>query len=351
MASLFVHPPEKLLIVLHGAIGDVVRGLPVATRLKSYWPGTKIHWAVEPPSREIVRGHPAIDKVIEFYRPGGIRAFYGFLRQLREERYDAVLDLQRHFKSAVVSRSTGAPFRLGFHRQGSREGNWLFHNHHIKPHSYLSSKIEQFQCFCDYLGIPPMDPLEFGLAASQDELSRVKDLVTCETAGNSEITPALKYVVMLVGSTWSSRMWPVAYYSKLACMLKEHLDVNSIVIGSNKERALGEQILHNSPPGTVCNLAGRTTLRDVAALCSLAAAGVGVDSGPMHIAAAVSLPLVSLWGSTSYERSAPYGQRQHVLDSGLGCSPCYRRECPGLGCLCMREIPPEAVFARLKPFL
>ena len=109
---------RKILIVLLGASGDVVRGLSLALRIKKHSPGVELCWAVEPRSQSLVEDHPAIDKVIVFDRPGGVRAFFGFLRQLRSERFDLVLDLQRHLKSGIASWSRSV--RSAYHRIESR---------------------------------------------------------------------------------------------------------------------------------------------------------------------------------------------------------------------------------------
>ena len=100
--------PDKILIVCFGAIGDVTRALPLLDRIKKTSPKTKIHWAIEPRSRSIIEHHPSIDKIHEFYRPGGFLVFIRFLRALKRENFELVLDLQRHFKSGVTTYATGA---------------------------------------------------------------------------------------------------------------------------------------------------------------------------------------------------------------------------------------------------
>ena len=99
------------------------------------------------------------------------------------------------------------------------------------------------------------------------------------------------------------------------------------------------------------DLSGETSITDLVALFSRSRLAAGPDCGPMHIAAAMGIPVVSLWGATSPARSAPYGSESFVLQSAIGCAPCYRRRCPGLNRLCMFKIPPEAVLARVETLL
>src|SRR5690606_14219230 len=101
----------------------------------------------------------------------------------------------------------------------------------------------------------------------------------------------------------------------------------------------------------VVNTIGRTTLDDLNGLLAAARACVGPDSGPAHMAAAVGTPHITLFGPTSPERTAPYGSEHLVVRSSIGCAPCYRRRCPGLGRLCMRMLSPEAVWSKLQPLL
>ena len=101
-------PPERLLIVLLGAIGDVVCGMPLVQRLRAGWPSTRIAWAVEPAAAPLLEAHPAVDQVIVFRRGQGAAALAEFLRAVRASRPDLTLDCQRHFKSGLTSWCSGA---------------------------------------------------------------------------------------------------------------------------------------------------------------------------------------------------------------------------------------------------
>src|SRR5262249_31616184 len=101
-------PAERILIVLLGAIGDVVRGLPLAARVRAGYPSAHLAWAVEPRAAPLLEEHPALDERLVFERAGGARSFFTFLRRVRDGRFDLVLDLQRHAKSGLVSFASGA---------------------------------------------------------------------------------------------------------------------------------------------------------------------------------------------------------------------------------------------------
>ena len=121
-----------------------------------------------------------------------------------------------------------------------------------------------------------------------------------------------------------------------------------VLIGSGRDEiALADQVTANLADVPVLNLAGRTGLRDLVAIFTECAAAFGPDSGPMHIAAAAGCPVVSLWGATAPERSAPWGFADLALSGAIPCHPCYLRDCP-IGRECMRRIAPAEVAAALR---
>ena len=341
--------PGRVLIVLLGAIGDVVRALPLAHRIKRAWPETHLAWAIEPKSVNAVLGHPSVDQVLLFDRPGGFLAYCSFLREVKQGQFDVVLDLQRHLKSGVTSFYSRAPRRIGYHKRNAKEYNWLFQNEQIDLVEEFSPKILQYQKFGDALGLEPLDGLDFAWEVSAEELasseSKLKGI--CDDTG-IEVPSSEKRALLIVGSSWPSRFWFPEYVRALALKLKERWGLTSIVVGSSQEIAFSDEVFSlEALRGCALNFVGKTSLRELAALCSQARLAVAVDSGPMHIASALGLPVVSLWGSTSPLRSAPYGSEHLVLQSPIACSPCFKSECPGLGRLCMKDIPLAAVLAQV----
>jgi lipopolysaccharide heptosyltransferase II len=325
-------PPERVLIVLFGAIGDVVRGLPLAQQLHTVWPASRIAWAVEPAAAPLLDGHPALDRVIVFRRERGLRAFPPFLRQVRAYDADLALDLQRLFKSGLTSWYSGARLRIGFGWRNAREGNWFFNNEHIDEVERFSPKTGHFLAFADHLGLPPA-PVSFGLGLRPDERARVDGLL-----GD---TPE-RFAAVFVGSTWPSRYWFPEPTAALCRALRER-GLGVVLVGVEADAGFASEVAARGA-GAVTNLVGRTTLRDVIGLLERAAVAVGPDSGPMHVAAAVGTPVVSLWGATSPARSMPYGCDDLVVVGEAPCVPCYRRECP-IGRVCMESISAERVAA------
>jgi len=328
------YPASRILVILLGAIGDVVRGLPLLQRLRQGYPDAHITWAVEPLSEPMVRNHPAIDEVIVFDRKGGARAFARFLRQLRATKPDLTLDLQRHLKSGVASLASGAPLRLGFARQNSREGNWLFNNAHVDARPHYSSKLVHFLTFADWLELP-QTPVDFGLRLTAAE----EDRITAMLAG-----VAVPFVAAFVGSSCDSRLWfPDRTARTIEAMAARGM--STVLLGGPGDVAFAAEV-EAACTVRLHNFAGKTALRDLIGIFTRAAVALGPDSGPMHIAAAVGAPVVSLWGATNAARSSPWQGEDGIIQGQAPCMPCYKKTCP-IGRVCMQAITVDSVVERL----
>jgi heptosyltransferase I len=326
---------QRILIVLHGAIGDVVRALPLLMRLREGYPRARITWAVEPIAAPLLEGHPALDERLVFERLRGLRAFIEFLGKIRALNPTLVLDLQRHLKSGVVSRVSGAPIRIGFHRSNAKEGNWLFNNRHLPPLDEFSSKLGQYLAFAELLELPAA-PVRFGLTPSVAERQRVAALL-------GEVSRPV--ASMFVGSTWPSRMWFAEPSGTVVDGLYAR-GLQPVLLGGSADIDAAVAVERRATV-PVINLAGRTSLRDLLGMFERSAVAIGPDSGPMHVAGAMGCPVVSLWGATSPARSAPYGSEKLVIQGDTPCAPCYQRRCP-IGRLCMETVSAAAVLAKAE---
>jgi len=323
----------RVLIVLPGAIGDVVRALPLLGRLRRGRPDAHVGWAVEPPAAPLLAGHPWLNEVTVFERAGGARAFLAFLRRVRAGGWTMALDLGRSLKSGVVARASGARQRLGFARVDGREGNWLFANVHVAAQGVARSKLEQFLAFGDTLGLPP-GPVEFGLAPSEAE-ARDADLLL-QGLGRPIVAACL-------GSTCPSRRWFPDRTAEALRALRARDGASAVLLGTAADAAFAAEVVRQSDGG-VRDLVGRTSLRQLLAILGRAELAFGPDSGALHLAAAVGVPTVSLWGATSAARSAPWGSEHLALTGIAPCAPCFLKTCP-IGRVCMRTITPDDLTA------
>ena len=315
----------KILIVKPSSFGDIVQSLPVASGLRRGKPDATIHWLVFDAYEPLLRGHPAIDKLVllpkRFLRPGGWIRLRRWIERLREEKYDLVLDLQGLFRSGLLTWLTGAPARLGL--ATAREGSTLFYTETIlEPPPPAQEKYLEF---LRHLGIRP-DPHAFGLTPPPLDVPHLEKG---------------KYVVLHPYSRWRTKLWPWRYYQEVAAILPE---TKFVVVGE------GPWFPLFAP--NVVDLRGRLPIPKLMAVLANAAAVVSTDSGPAHLAAALGTPTLALFGATDWRKTRPIGRRVTVERFPAPCSPCLKRVCPQkIPMLCMSEITPTHVVRYLTNLL
>jgi ADP-heptose:LPS heptosyltransferase len=323
----------RILIVLPGALGDVIRGLPLLGRIRATNPSATIGWVVEPLSAPLLAGHPWLDRVHVFERARGIAGLAAVARAIRRIRYDVALDLGRSAKSAILTRASGAARRIGFARADAREGAWLVATERLAPQGVERSKLEQFLAFGEPLGTRGAD-VAFGLAADAADLAAADALL-----GDA---PA-PLVAACVGSSCPSRRW---WPDRTAAVLDDvhaRLGSTGVLLGASGDVAFADAVA-TCARSPVRNLAGRTTLRELLAILARSRLAFGPDSGALHLAAALGVRVVSLWGATSALRSAPFGSEGLTAVGRAACSPCFLTHCP-IGRECMRTIGVGEVVA------
>ena len=327
---------QRILLVLHGSIGDVTRALPLAGLMRAAYPKAFIAWSVEGASAPLLRGNPAIDEVILFNRQRWWKSVGSFVKQIRQRKFDLVLDLQRHLKSGVISRLSGAQYRLGFHRTDAKECNWLFNNMFIAPGGNNISKLEHYLKFAEFLGVPK-GPLRWDFALTALERSSVDKFLLGINA---------PFAVLFVGTRWQSKNWFADQIAACADVLRREYRLAIVLLGGANDRQLAEQssLIANAD---VVNLAGRTSLREAIGIIARAKLAVGPDTGLMHIAAALNVPVISLWGATDPARTGPWGFEDLAIKGAAPCSPCYLKRC-SIGRQCMRSIGIQEIAAKLK---
>jgi lipopolysaccharide heptosyltransferase I len=331
--------PRKILIVLHGSIGDVTRALPMAAMLREAFPQAFLAWSVEPACYPLLQGNPAIDEILLFDRKRWWRSALPFLANVRAHGFDVTLDLQRLLRSGVISWWSRARRRVGFHRRDSKEGNWLFNNEHIAAGGDNIPKLEHYLRFLDHLGI------------KRSALHWDFNVTPGERAGAERHLAAVRsrFAVLFVGTRWQSKQWFAEQMSECADRLIQRFDLDVVLLGGHDDQSLAEQV-ERSASGSVLNLAGKTTLREAIAIIEKAAVAIGPDTGLMHIAAAVGTPVVSLWGATDPGRTGPYKFSHLVLRGTAPCVPCRRRTC-SIGRICLRSISTEQIEQKVRAAL
>ncbi|MEM8711129.1 MAG: glycosyltransferase family 9 protein [Planctomycetota bacterium] len=294
----------RVLIVRLGAIGDVVNALIVANAVRREIPGARIGWATHPLSASMVQGHPSVDRVHVWHRggaPGGLRRL---IAEVRNERYDVAVDLQRLQKSSLLARLSGAQRVLGFDRRRSKELSWLWTKERIASGPRREHMVEQYQRFLPLLGISGA-PLDRTLVSSKPAAHWASDLVEQRCGGRAPI-------LLNLGASKEDKRWPEPSFLELAQSLNETFPDRPIALTGGPGDAAAGNRLKMGAPGLI-QLAGETTLPELIALTALSLGMVTGDTGAMHIAAALGVPTGAIFGPRDPIRTGPYGEGHLVL--------------------------------------
>ncbi|HEX4053190.1 MAG TPA: lipopolysaccharide heptosyltransferase I [Tepidisphaeraceae bacterium] len=330
------YSPRRVLIIKPSAIGDIVHALPVLPRLRQRWPEAKLSWLVTPAYADLVKRHPLLDEVILFERrrfghgwhnPAALWDLGGFVRQLRKSEFDLVIDLQGLFRSAWIAAASGAPRRVGF--SNAREFAPMFYTDLVDCSWELDHAVERYLKIAAALGCAE-GPVEFCFAVDDEDRRYIEQLIPA----------GMDFAVLLPGTNWATKQWPVERFAELVGPLKERFGLDSVAAG-----AAGDAKLTRRIPAQF-DLTGRTNLRQMVALLERASLVVGNDTGPMHVAAALRVPLVTPYGPTDPGRTGPFRRENSVVRLNLPCSPCYSRTCSHHSCMQWLEMDAVLTVAR-----
>lgn len=341
------HTYHSILVIRLSAIGDVVMASPLIQALYVRYPNARIAWLVQPEAAALLEANRQLDEVIlwprdewrKLARDGRwlrlARAIWAFTRALRARHFDLVLDAQGLLKSAVFARLSGARRRIGLR---SKEGSRLLMTEVVE--SPPGEKIigKEYRHLARVLGYDG----ELRMVVSLTEADRryARDLIERERLENG-------YAVLCPFTTRPQKHWVEGYWPALTRQLSDELGLRAVMLGGPGDRVAAARLAATEG---VLDLAGRTTLRQAAALIEHARLLVGVDTGLTHMGSAFAIPTIALFGSTR-----PYlvtdSSRTVVLYKDLPCAPCKRHPTCGGAYTCMREVTVDDVLAQARRLL
>jgi heptosyltransferase-1 len=341
-----------ILIIKLSAIGDVVHSLPVLEVLRERFPLARIDWLVEEDASGIVEGHPFIDVLLVFPRKSWLtrltrkgeyisvgREAAQFLRALRSMKYDIVLDLQGLLKSGILTFLVKGNRKIALNN--GREGSALFVHERVAIPDREMHALERYLCIARHLGVKEFR-WDGDIPIYESDKAYVGSLL--ENIGINRT-----FVAVNPMAKWNTKLWDLSRFASLADLINEKLGATVIFTGSSADKgAIGE--IRSEMKTESLNLAGRTTLKQLAYLYQRCSVVISTDTGPMHIAAAMKFPVVvALFGPTSPLRTGPYGGGQRVVRAGVACSPCFKKRCDDMQC--MRKITVDMVYEAVKEAL
>ncbi len=303
----------NICIVMLSAIGDALHVLPVANALKRAAPAVPLTWVIQPVPYMLVRDHPAIDKFVIFRRSRGMRVLRDYretLGHLRRQRFDLVINLQVYLKAGLLTAGTRADMKLGFDRARARDLNWLFTTHRIPAHEPQHVQDQYFE-FLKYLGITP-EPVEWNILLSEAEKDAQRrffekfDRPVC---------------AVVTGTSKTQKNWAPDRYAELLEIIENDFGYRTIVVGGSSvvEKSRASEIIRLTSARPANELGD--DLRRLVYLLGGADIVVSPDTGPLHIARALDVPVVGLYGCTNPKRTGPYRKYTDLVADGYSRYP------------------------------
>lgn len=295
--SLMMDDGARICVTLLTGLGDVVHGLPVVNALKRDDPDRRITWVVEPMPAPLLEGHPAIDDVVVYRKKRGVAGVRELWGALRGRDFDLAINLNIYFKSVWPTMLSGAPIRLGFDRERSRDMVWLFHNRRLptRPRQHTQ---DMFLEFLAMLGVPA-EPLEWRITLTQEE--RAQQASFFDALGRD------RPVVSLVPATANPKKdWLADGFAQLVDALEHDFGFRTLLVGgpSEREAAIAADIEAKASVAPARALGDG--IRRLVWLLEGSDLVVAPDTGPVHIARALGVPVIGLYGHTNPWRVGPY---------------------------------------------
>ncbi len=336
--------PKRILVIKLKQPGDVLVSSPVLNALKEAWPRARVSYLVPKGTEEMIADHPLLDRLYVLDRRGGSwNRTWSLLRELRRARFDLVLELSGGDRGAFFARITGAKERLAFGYGGRAFWHRFCFTRLLPPPPLRMHLVEHNLEAVRALSVAPRQPrLHFFWSTAVQ--SRIDALLAAHS-----LTPR-GFVVMHPGAGWRFKCWTPEGYARVIEFLQEERHLPVVLTGSHAphEQELVAAILQECRVSPV-NFLGQLTLKELGALIAQARFFFGVDSAPMHLAAAVGTPAVALFGPSGDFNWGPWGEGHLVIKKDWDCLPCGRDGCEGSKVSrCLVELSPGEVLAAMS---
>jgi heptosyltransferase-2 len=315
--------------------------LPALEALHAHFPDAEIVLVAKPWVSELYANHPGVTRQIVFDAEGehrGARGFWKLVRKLRAERFDAAILFQNAFQAALIAWCARIPIRIGYARDGR---SWLLNEAvEVPPPAAYGHQVYYYLQLLFRSGfIEKPEMLQEGhLHLTESERRWAANQLQSVGLGGRRFLVGISPGASFGGA----KRWLPDRYAELADRLVDALDADVLIFGSRAEMPLAEGVAGTMEHPPVL-LAGKTTLRESMALMAKCHLVITNDSGPMHLAAALGLPLLAIFGSTNERATGPLGLRVRVIKHPVECSPCGLRECP-IDFRCMNGLSVDEVY-------
>jgi lipopolysaccharide heptosyltransferase I len=331
--------PSNILVIRLSSLGDVLMSMPAVKSIKDHFPESRISWLVEGSVGDLLSSQPFIDEVIPFPRGRTVQALrHGhlglariemshFLKRLRKDRFDMVVDFHGIIKSTLFSLCARGGKRVGFDRMYAKEKSHLFYHERVGGHDRRLHKVEKNMLLPRHLGAKGAVP-EIDLLATPEAAAYIDRYF--EKEGISSLSPV--FAVNPFSSKGSSfKRWDIHRYARLIGRIRNNTPAQIIILWGPGEEDEARSLQKDA--GDRVFLSCPTNVPELLALMKKVDMYIGGDTGVMHLAAFARTPVVAIFGPTDVKINGPYSRKSTVVRRELTCSPCKNKQCEERKCL------------------
>jgi heptosyltransferase I len=317
---------SRVLIIKLTSLGDVVHALPVAARLKETFPHLKLHWVVEDRCAPLLEDHPLLDSVVVYPRKRlqnalrdrhwaqALKILWDLKQTLRRLDIHLSIDLQGLAKSGLMALMAWAPHRIGCY--GLKEISYLISR--SLPEGGDVHAVDRNLLVTEALGAPH-EAGKFIMGLKPEEERCAQSFLQTQNISESSFLIGLQ-----IGASFPQKCWPIPKWLALMERLSQNPNFRIILFGDQTDRERLRSDL-SAIPLTVINTIGQISLRQLMALLHQCRLVIGADTGPLHLAVGLGLPVIALYGADAPKWTGPYGRQHRVHYKKLPCSPCYKK--------------------------
>ena len=327
---------KKILVIRTDGIGDLLNSTPAIALLRQNYPDAEITVLARPLNAPVLHGNPDVDRILIFDR-GGLRERMRFYQNLRRERFQLVVAMQTATWPHFVAFLTGARYRLGRYQKRFKSTlTHAWHGSYRKGETHeVDRNLELVRLICNGDGVRR---LVFHL--NPDEIANAEAQLKTWGIGTDRFLVGIH-----PGGSSFDKRWPEKHYAELADRLARHYNATLLILHGPDEMALACKIQETMQ--TCAVVYAPPSIRELAALLSRCNLVVCNDSGPMHLAAALDVPTVAIFGPTDYVAWHPLSEHASIVRQDMPCWPCSAHKCK-IGWECTKKLPIEKVWNKIE---
>jgi heptosyltransferase III len=326
---------QNILIIKLRYIGDVLLATPTVRAIKAARSDARVTMMVNRGTEDVLSGNPDLAEIMVLDK-GSLAAQSRLIAGLRGRQFDTVIDLTDGDRSAFLTRISGAPVRIGFNDEHRWRGR--YYTEVVQPVPSVRHRIDR-----DLEALKPLS-IEAGSKDPQLWLTPEEKNSADQLLSQLGIQRSQSMVILQPGARYWFKAWPPERFAELADRLTDQYGCQVLIGGSDQDIGLAQQIREMAKSTSII-MAGRTTIKQFAAIAKQSVLFVGSDSGAMHMASAVGTPVVALFGPSNPREWGPRGGPVEVLYKEIDCRSCFHPTCTRGEENCMRLISVEEVMS------